>query len=268
VKIERDLRNGNQTTAYQYGYNSDGGKVWKKDHLNQQEYRYLCRIGCGGTPMRAYNRAMGNASWTSVEDYLPAGSALGYDQNWQFRYSGGEWLMMGMSGEPSGYYPTDSNGLNLLNAPSAPCKCAVVVPTQTAVCPPLGYGGCEETLRLPLQIPNPKDIQKCLRKCRGKQGKAFLECMARCLGKRGGRKFCEDNYCRVFPKAEECTKGNPCNIPNPTTTDCQHCCDIKYFCCLIFNPPGTIGAMRCLSEHRRCNTECLALPPVNLTPLQ
>jgi len=92
--------------------------------------------------MRVYNRAMGNTSWTSGEDCLPAGSALGYNQNWQFRYSGGELLMMGANGGTSEYYPTDSNGLNLLNAPSAPCKCAVVVPTQTAVCPPLGYGSC------------------------------------------------------------------------------------------------------------------------------
>jgi len=60
VKTERDFRNGNPTTAYEYGYNSDSGKVWKKDHLNQQEYRYLCRIGCGGTPMQMYNRTMGN----------------------------------------------------------------------------------------------------------------------------------------------------------------------------------------------------------------
>ncbi len=25
----------------------------------------MCRIGCGGTPMRVYNRAMGNESWMS-----------------------------------------------------------------------------------------------------------------------------------------------------------------------------------------------------------
>jgi hypothetical protein len=59
--------------AYQYGYNSDGVRVWKRDGLNRQEYRYVCRIGCGGVPMRVYNRAMGGGSWASVEDYLPAG---------------------------------------------------------------------------------------------------------------------------------------------------------------------------------------------------
>ncbi len=81
---------GNISVAYEYGYNGDGVRVWKKDHLNGQEYRYVCRIGCGGVPMRVYNRAMGNASWTSVEDYLPAGSALGYNGNWRIAHSGGE----------------------------------------------------------------------------------------------------------------------------------------------------------------------------------
>ncbi len=79
VRIERDYGNGNEQAAYEYGYNSDGVKVWKKDYLNGQEYRYVCRIGCGGTPMRVYQRAMGNESWMSVEDYLPVGNAQGYE---------------------------------------------------------------------------------------------------------------------------------------------------------------------------------------------
>jgi len=52
--------------------------------------------------MRVYNRAMGGSSWVSVEDYLPAGNALGYSMNWQYRHTGGELLMMGATGEPSG----------------------------------------------------------------------------------------------------------------------------------------------------------------------
>ena len=66
TKIERDYGNGNLQTAYEYGYNGDGIRVWKRDWLNQQEYRYVCRIGCGGVPMRVYNREIGNASWASV----------------------------------------------------------------------------------------------------------------------------------------------------------------------------------------------------------
>jgi len=62
---------------------------------------------------------MGGSSWVSVEDYLPAGNALGYNQHQQYRYSGGELLMMTATGEPSGYYPMGSNGLVIsrLNPP-------------------------------------------------------------------------------------------------------------------------------------------------------
>jgi len=61
---------------------------------------------------------MGGGSWTSAEDYLPPENALGYNQNWQYRHTGGELLMMGATGEPSGYYPTDSNGLAVDTTPS------------------------------------------------------------------------------------------------------------------------------------------------------
>ena len=77
TKIERDYGNRTVQVAYEYGYNNDGARVWRRDVLVAQEYRYVCRIGCGGVPMRVYSRTMGNWSWASVEDYLPVGSALG-----------------------------------------------------------------------------------------------------------------------------------------------------------------------------------------------
>jgi hypothetical protein len=141
VKIERDYGNGDVQLAYEYGYNSDGVRVWKRDGLAGQEYRYLCRIGCGGVPMRVYNRAMSGGSWASMEDYLPAGNALGYNQNWRYRHTGGEWLMMGATGEPSGYYPTDSNGLAVQSEPPVACVCYVAAGLD--VCAPLEYGECE-----------------------------------------------------------------------------------------------------------------------------
>jgi len=88
----------------------------------------------------------GEGNWASVEDCLPAGSALGYNQNWQYRYSGGELLMMTASGEPIGYYPMDTDGLAVQNAPAQPCICAVVVPAQTAVCSPLQDEACSGKL--------------------------------------------------------------------------------------------------------------------------
>jgi len=52
--------------------------------------------------------------------------------------------MMGATGEPSGYYPMDSNGLSVQSAMTAPCVCPVIAPVSGTVCPPLGYGGCED----------------------------------------------------------------------------------------------------------------------------
>jgi len=130
VKIERDYGSGGVQLAYEYGYNSDGARVWKRDVLNEQEYRYVCRIGCGGVPMRVYNRPKSGGSWASVEDYLPAGNALGYNQNWRYWYSGGELLMMAASR----YYPMNRNGLAVQNAPVQPCFGAVVSLSRTAGC--------------------------------------------------------------------------------------------------------------------------------------
>ena len=62
VKIERDYGSGGVQVAYEYGYNSDGVRVWKRDYLAGQVYRYVCRTGCGGVPMRVYNRAMSGGS--------------------------------------------------------------------------------------------------------------------------------------------------------------------------------------------------------------
>jgi len=64
-KIQRDYGGDNLRLAYEYGYNSDGVRVWRRDYLAGQEYRYVCRIGCGGVPMRVYSRAMGSGSWAS-----------------------------------------------------------------------------------------------------------------------------------------------------------------------------------------------------------
>ncbi|GIV08477.1 MAG: hypothetical protein KatS3mg019_0568 [Fimbriimonadales bacterium] len=96
VRIERDYGNGDLQLAYEYGYNSDGVWVWKQDALNQQEYRYVCRIGCGGIPMRVYNRAIGGASWNTLEEYVETptvrwygtSAACGQDYDWL----AGHWL--------------------------------------------------------------------------------------------------------------------------------------------------------------------------------
>jgi hypothetical protein len=78
VKIERDYGAGGMQVAYEYGYNSDGARVWKRHGLAGQEYRYLCRIGCGGVPMRVYNRPMSGGDWNTLEEYLDAPTVRWY----------------------------------------------------------------------------------------------------------------------------------------------------------------------------------------------
>jgi hypothetical protein len=78
VKIERDYGSGGVQVAYEYGYNTDGARVWKRDVRNGQEYRYVCRIGCGGVPMRVYNRAMSGGRWNTLEEYMDAPTVRWY----------------------------------------------------------------------------------------------------------------------------------------------------------------------------------------------
>ncbi len=67
TRIERDYGDRLET-VYEYGYNSDGVRVWKRDGLAEREYRYVCRIGCGGAPMRVYKRY--NSPWIWVRRML------------------------------------------------------------------------------------------------------------------------------------------------------------------------------------------------------
>jgi len=108
VKIERDYGDGNLQTAYEYGYTGDGVRVWKRDTLSQQEYRYLCRIGCGGVPMRVYNRVIGGTSWASVEDYLETPTVTGYTKAegtfGHYVWTSGHWLRDWVANEGWAYY--------------------------------------------------------------------------------------------------------------------------------------------------------------------
>ena len=80
----------------EYGYNADGVRVWKRDLLNQQEYRYVCRIGCGGVPMRVYNRAIGGTSWNTLGEYVDTPTAVWYGPGAEsfsdYPMAAGHWL--------------------------------------------------------------------------------------------------------------------------------------------------------------------------------
>jgi hypothetical protein len=96
VKIERDYGSGGVQVAYEYGYNTDGALVWQRDVLNGQEYRYVCRIGCGGVPMRVYNRPMSGGRWNTLEEYMDAPTVRWYGTSAEsfsdFPLLAGHWL--------------------------------------------------------------------------------------------------------------------------------------------------------------------------------
>jgi hypothetical protein len=198
--------------------------------------------------MRVYNRAMGGSSWVSVEDYLPAGNALGYNQNWRYRHTGGELLMMTASGEPSAYYPMDSNGLAVQNAPAQPCICAVVAPVSVSVCLPLlGFATCEisgyEVCLVYSVCPQDKEkgpvfrikkpcdpdtLKGCWKKCSGKGipvGCAILEVKVGLIQIETPTCLClkECTPEQLEKCREECkSQGKPlygCIDPNPVSDD-------------------------------------------------
>ncbi len=201
-----------------------------------------------------------------MEDYLSAGNALGYNQNWRYRYSGGELLMMTASGEPSAYYPMDSNGLAVQNAPAQPCICAVVAPVSVSVCLPLlGFATCEivgyevcvvysvcpqDQKEPPFKIKkpcNPDTLTKeCPKKCQGKGipvGCAILEVKVGSIQREAPVCLCL-NGCtpeQLEKCKEECkSKGKPlygCVDPNPVSDD------------ILFGPIlGIIGVPKCFCE--------------------
>ncbi len=89
VRIERDYGNGNKQVAYEYGYNSDGGKVWTREYFMNQlilEFRFItCGTGCAGTPLSLYMRTHGGemggsaSAWSRAEEYVNTPTVLMYD---------------------------------------------------------------------------------------------------------------------------------------------------------------------------------------------
>ena len=79
TKIERDYGGGDVQVAYEYGYNSDGARVWKRDVRNGQEYRYICGTGCAAV-LKVFEK---NAEGTCVlfEDYLSTLKSVVYNRN-------------------------------------------------------------------------------------------------------------------------------------------------------------------------------------------
>jgi hypothetical protein len=113
--------------------------------------------------------------------------------------------MMTASGEPSGYYPMDSNGLAVQSEPPVACVCYVAAGLD--VCAPLGYNSCSGSEPNPCNSPytdfylamlaavvclpappftpcSPQQRQECSRFCRGRGG-IMTGCIVRSDGKIG-----------------------------------------------------------------------------------
>lgn len=132
--------------------------------------------------MRVYNRAIGGASWASVEDYLPVGQALGYGMRWQLELDTNTVMMAGSGGMLQIAIAYQDNFGVDLSPQMTPCVEQVVAPTMEKPCPPLGSGdGCEEgasllvayaitpcaILPLPPTRPcTPKERKQCKRCCK------------------------------------------------------------------------------------------------------
>jgi len=261
TKIERD--NGQSvTTAYEYTYTGDGIRHMKKDHLAEKEYRYGCSIDCGGTPLRVYARELGSEDpWVSVEDYLQAGSALGYNENWQFEYSGGELLMMGATGEPNQYYPHDSNGMNVTSAPQA-CVC-FIQPAQS-VCAPLGYGGCEGRCEEVSSAIFLTAFGTCIAQIKWPPWVTDLTtCLARCseLDQRC-RREADNDYATAKQqcKAQRSSCDVECIVRYPDDRNREIClkgCEAAYEHCLASAAAAFANALRaCDSQYDKCRTQC------------
>jgi len=138
--------------------------------------------------MRVYNRVIGGTSWASVEDYLPAGNALGYDASWQVELDTNTVMMAGFGeGLQVAIAYQDSFGVDLSPA-MTPCVEQVVAPAIVQPCPPLGSGdGCEEARQqlaifalFPCALPQsractPPERQQCSRCC-STAGAIMVDC--------------------------------------------------------------------------------------------
>ena len=84
VKIERDYGSGGVQLAYEYGYSSDGARVWKREFLPRLllEYRWTCGTACKGLPMNLYKREIAvdyTTSWFLSESYLITPTSVLYN---------------------------------------------------------------------------------------------------------------------------------------------------------------------------------------------
>ena len=230
VKIERDYGSGGVQVAYEYGYNSDGARVWKRDVLNEQEYRYVCRIGCGGVPMRVYNRPMSGGSWNTLEEYLDAPTVQWYGAgaNSYSNYSSlGGYLLSSWGAQLSEMVCADSQG-EIVNFHSIRLPEEVMGDFDPAALGRLRELICRFLPFLCKKKPKPKPkpdpvYEGCIAICNAYaqycRGLGFAGPLCSRIAQLGCEKMCRDiKDAKYF---EDCS--TPCK-GLPTDSQCVECC--------------------------------------------
>ena len=230
VKIERDYGSGGVQVAYEYGYNSDGARVWKRDVLNEQEYRYVCRIGCGGVPMRVYNRPMSGGSWNTLEEYLDAPTVQWYGAgaNSYSNYSSlGGYLLSSWGAQLSEMACADSQG-EIVNFHSIRLPEEVMGDFDPAALGRLRELICRFLPFLCKKKPKPKPkpdpvYEGCIAICNAYaqycRGLGFAGPLCSRIAQLGCEKMCRDiKDAKYF---EDCS--TPCK-GLPTDSQCVECC--------------------------------------------
>jgi hypothetical protein len=169
--------------------------------------------------------------------------------------------MMGATGEPSGYYPTDSNGLPVGQTPPVACVCYVAA--SPMVCAPLEYGGCrggrcEEVnsaiflIAFGVCIPQVRwppwviDLASCLARC----GELDQRCHRNALNDyEAARLRCDANKSKC--------ELNCLKIPPDLREVCFKTCEADHKDCLADAAQAYADAIRaCDTEYDNCRTQC------------
>ena len=124
LRIERDYGGGTLQLAYAYGYNSDGVRVWKREHAGDVhfEYRFMCGSRCVGVPVCLYSREIHDGwigTWQRGEEYTITPSAVFYNQFVHFPTTAGHLIFRSDNDALIWVYHQDLYGVPL----------AIVMPT-------------------------------------------------------------------------------------------------------------------------------------------
>jgi len=108
--------------------------------------------------------------------------------------------------------------------------------------------------------PLPPNVGNCVKKCWKDIGNSekWWECMGICLSDSAIDNNCAAIVCLAFP--ELCTTDpDPCKMKSKSTSICQDCAEITYYCCLMKSRKSKdIGKCynQAVKDHINCTPDC------------